>query len=219
MKSFEETLEFNQFVIKQFTKRKAYNLLVVNETEFKDSLQDFLKNLHQYKRLIESHAALAEMEQSKASREESRRLQHGQLEILQQQLDMSYEAQNSQNEQLNMLKSQLQMTYEAEEKRQVATIIEMISPASVDVDQWSSARVCRQFPQFGEWLLYHPMMHNWFDLANQNGCFLHLKALPGAGKTILASKLVAVRQTKPTRNTFSSISSRKIHHETLWSPF
>lgn len=117
------------------------SLLLLRNAEFKDQLQDSLKNLRQYKSLIESHAALVEMEQNKASREESRRMQYGQLEILRQQLKMSYEAQRSQNEQLNMMQSQLQMTYEAEKKRQVATILEMISPVSADADQWSSARV------------------------------------------------------------------------------
>jgi hypothetical protein len=106
------------------------------------------------------------MEQSKASREESRLLQQSQLEMLQRQLKMSREA---------------------EANRQITTILETISAASVDVDQWSSARVWRRFPEFGEWLLRDAKIQNWIEqthagLPDQQDSLLHLKGPPGAGK-------------------------------------
>ncbi|CZR51266.1 uncharacterized protein PAC_01141 [Phialocephala subalpina] len=46
-------------------------------------------------------------------------------------------------------------------------------------------------PDFGRWLLNHEKVKAWFDSGNADAGVLWLKGIPGAGKSVLASRLIA----------------------------
>jgi hypothetical protein len=68
-----------------------------------------------------------------------------------------------------------------EKRRQAFTIMEKLSPASSDSDQWRRSIRWKGCPEFGDWFLDHELMKNWLK-APKNESVLWLKGSPGAGE-------------------------------------
>ena len=76
---------------------------------------------------------------------------------------------------------QLELTEKVEMRRQGFTILEKLSPASSDSDQWRCINRWKKTPSFGDWLFHHDVMVKWLHLEGDSNV-IWLKGIPGCGR-------------------------------------
>ncbi|OBT70089.1 hypothetical protein VE03_00429 [Pseudogymnoascus sp. 23342-1-I1] len=83
-------------------------------------------------------------------------------------------------------------TERGELQRQALSVISKLSPADYELDYDNASVNWMKGQSFGLWLLENTKVKAWLDPTDANANLLWLKGIPGAGKTILTSRLIAV---------------------------
>lgn len=77
---------------------------------------------------------------------------------------------------------QLEQSNRATVERETFAIIDKLSSASVETDQWEISRAWQNYPEFGRRLLHIPPWKQWLDVTNQKSV-IWVKGSPGSGES------------------------------------
>ena len=97
----------------------------------------------------------------------------------------------------------LQHLEDAESDRRYLGLLQWLMPVGIRSDHEAITEVWREFPRSGEWIFRNPKYSTWRTDDVPRSPILWLRGIPGAGKTVLASRIVEnCQQDKGARTAF-----------------
>ncbi|KAH9212710.1 hypothetical protein DL95DRAFT_508617 [Leptodontidium sp. 2 PMI_412] len=88
-------------------------------------------------------------------------------------------------------REQFHKSEEAHREKRYLDVLNWLSAADSIIDQEAALKVRKDLPMTGQWILRDPKVKTWLDPTSSLVTTLWMNGIPGAGKTILSSVVVA----------------------------